>query len=111
MAQGAGYSFNTDTVSGTKVRDLSGNFLTGTVSGSTSFVTGKYSNGLNCTGGAMTVGPIDEFAYPVDTTGGLSVAAWVKLNTTTAAARCIASASANSALKWALYASNASGNV
>lgn len=111
MAQGAGYTFNTDTVSGTKVRDLSGYFLTGTVSGSTSFVTGKYGNGLNCTGGTMTVGPIDQFAYPVDVTGGLSVAAWVKLNTTTAAARCIASASANSALKWALYASNASGNV
>jgi hypothetical protein len=111
MAQSAGYSFNTDTVNGTKVRDLAGYFLTGTVSGSTSFVAGKYGNGLNCTGGAMTVGPIDEFAYPVDTTGGLSVAAWVKLNTTTAAARCIASATSNSALKWAVYASNASGNV
>lgn len=111
MAQGAGYSFNADTVSGTKVRDLAGYFLTGTVSGSTSFAAGKYGNGLNCTGGAMTVGPIDEFSYPANTSGGLSIAAWVKLNTTTAAARCIASASANSALKWALYASNTTGNV
>lgn len=111
MAQAAGYSFNADTVSGTKVRDLAGYFLTGTVSGSTSFIAGKYSNGLNCTGGAMTVGPIDEFSYPANTDGGLSIGAWVKLNTTTAAVRCIASASANSALKWALYASNASGNV
>lgn len=113
MAQAAGYSFNTDTVSGSTVRDLAGYFLHGTVSGSTSFVAGKtgYGNGLNCTGGSMTVGPINEFDYPVNTDGGLSVAAWVKLNTTTAAVRCIASATANSALKWALYASNASGNV
>src|ERR1044072_7526035 len=109
MAQAAGYSFNSDTVSGTKVRDLAGYFLHGTVSGSTSFVTDKYGNGLNLTGGAMTVGPIDEFSYPVNTDGGLSVAAWVKLNTTTAAARCIASATANSALHWALPPSNAPG--
>lgn len=111
MAQAAGYSFNTDTVSGSKVRDLAGYFLDGTVSGSTSFATGQYGNGLNCTGGAMTVGPIDEFSYPANTDGGLSIAAWVKLNTTTAAARCIASATASAALKWALYASNATGNV
>ena len=111
MAQGAGYSFNSDTVSGSKVRDLSGYFLTGTIVGSAATATGKYGNGLNCTGGAMRVGPIGEFDYPVNTDGGLTVAAWVKLNTTTSAARCIASASAASALKWALYASNASGNV
>jgi hypothetical protein len=111
MAQAAGYSFNTDTVTGSTVRDLAGYFLNGTISGSAAVATGKYGNGLNCTGGSMTVGPIDEFSYPVNTDGGLSVAAWVKLNDNTAAARCIASATANSALKWAVYASNASGNV
>jgi hypothetical protein len=52
----------------------------------------------------------DSF-YPLNTDGGLSVAAWVELNDNTAAARCIASASSGGTLNWALYASNASGNV
>ena len=113
MAQAAGYSFNSATIadSGTVVRDLAGNFLHGTLTGSVALTTGgKYSDGLNCTGGAMKVTALSG-SYPVNTSGGLSVAAWVKLNTTTAAARCIASGKDTSALVWALYASNASGNV
>ena len=52
----------------------------------------------------------DSF-YPLNTDGGLSIAAWVELNDNTAAARCIASASSGGTLNWAVYASNASGNV
>lgn len=112
MAQGAGYSFNSSTVSGSKVRDLAGYFLTGTIVGSAAITTGgKYSDGLNCTGGALQIASIDSSFYPVNTDGGLSVAAWVKLNTTTAAARCIASAQSGGLLNWAVYASNSSGNV
>jgi hypothetical protein len=115
VAQAAGYSFNTDTVDGTTVRDLAGYFLHGTVAGSATFVPARYGNGLNCTGGALhvVVRPPkagDDF-YPLNTDGGLSIAAWVKLNTTTAAARCIASAAGSGTLDWAVYASNASGNV
>lgn len=110
MAQAAGYSFNSSTVSGSVVRDLAGYFLHGTIVGSAAIATGKYGNGLNCTGGAMQVADINQFTYPVNTSGGLAIAAWVKLNTTTAAARCISSAKSG-ALNWALYASNASGNV
>jgi hypothetical protein len=110
MAQAAGYSFNSSTVSGSTVRDLAGYFLHGTITGSAAITTGKYGNGLNCTGGAMQVANINQFTYPVNTSGGLSIAAWVKLNTTTAAPRCISSAK-STGLDWALYASNASGNV
>lgn len=114
MAQSAGYSFNSDTLVGTKVRDLAGYFLDGTIVGSAAITTGKsgYGNALNCTGGAMQI-PVLSGTYPIDTSGGLTVAAWVKLNTTTSAARCIASGVSNSGAtrNWALYASNASGNV
>lgn len=115
MAQSAGYTFNADTVSGTTVRDLAGYFLHGTIVGSATLVAGRYGDGLNCTGGAMhvVVRPPkagDDF-YPLSTDGGLSIAAWVELNDNTAAARCIASASSGGTLNWALYASNASGNV
>lgn len=111
MAQAAGYTFNSDTVTSTRIRDLAGYFLHGTILGSAEIVTGKYDDGLNCTGGAMRVANIDEFSYPLNADGGLSIAAWVKLNTTTAAARCVASAATGTTLRWALYASNASGNV
>ncbi len=110
MAQAAGYSFNPSTVDGATVRDLAGYFLHGTVVGSAAITTGKYGDGLSCTGGALRV-PVQAFTYPLNTDGGLSVAAWVKLSTATAAARVIASAAANSTLVWAVYASNASGNV
>lgn len=114
MAQSAGYSFNSDTVVGTRVRDLAGYFLDGTIVGSAAITTGKsgYGNALNCTGGALQI-PVAADTYPINTSGGLTVAAWVKLNTTTSAARCIASGISNSGASrdWALYASNASGNV
>lgn len=112
MAQGAGFSFNTDTVVGTKVRDLAGYFVDGTVVGSATIVAGKtgYGNALHCTGGALQV-PVAALTYPIDTSGGLTVAAWVKLDDNTAAARCIASGTSAGALDWALYASNAAGNV
>jgi len=112
MAQGAGYSFNADTVVGSTVRDLAGYFLDGKIVGSAAITTGQfgYGNALNCTGGALQI-PVESGTYPINTDGGLTVAAWVKLNSTTAAARCIASAKSASALDWALYASNASGNV
>ncbi|HEY3559656.1 MAG TPA: LamG-like jellyroll fold domain-containing protein [Kribbella sp.] len=112
MAQAAGYSFNSDTVSGTTVRDLAGYFLNGTIVGSAAIVTSKtdYGNALHCTGGALQV-KVAADTYPVDTSGGLSVGAWVKLDDTTAAARCIASGKDATALRWALYASNAAGNV
>ncbi|MFI6674522.1 LamG-like jellyroll fold domain-containing protein [Kribbella sp. NPDC050469] len=115
MAQSAGYTFNAETVNGTTVRDVAGYFLHGTIVGSAAVVAGRYGNGLNCTGGAMRVvvrppKPGDDF-YPLNTDGGLSVAAWVQLNNSTAAARCIASATSGGTLNWAVYASNASGNV
>lgn len=112
MAQAAGYSFNADTVAGTTVRDLAGYFLHGTIVDSAAITAGKagYGNALNCTGGALQI-QAASLTYPIDTTGGLAVAAWVKLNTTTAAARCIASGKSSGALDWAFYASNASGNV
>lgn len=113
MAQAAGYSFNTDTVTGTTVRDLAGYFLDGTLVGSAALTTGKsgYGNALSLTGGAMQV-PVADDTYPLSDVAGLAVAAWVKLDTTTAASRCIASIHTGSgSLDWALYASNASGNV
>lgn len=114
MAQAAGYSFNSDTVAGSKVRDLAGYFLHGTIVGSAAIATGKtgYGDALNCTGGALQI-PVEDDTYPIDASGGLTVAAWVKLNTTTSAARCIASGVSNSGATrdWALYASNGSGNV
>lgn len=112
MAQAAGYSFNTGTVVGSKVYDLTGSFLDGAIVGSAAITSGKsgYGNALNCTGGALQV-PVLFGAYALDTSGGIAVAAWVKLNTTTAAARCIASGKSSGTLNWALYASNASGNV
>lgn len=114
MAQSAGFSFNSDTVSGSTVRDLAGYFLHGTISGSAAITTGKsgYGDALNCTGGGLQV-PVKDGTYPVNTDGGLTVAAQVKLNTTTAAARCIASGISNGGATrdWGLYASNASGNV
>ncbi|TCM37224.1 LamG-like jellyroll fold domain-containing protein [Kribbella sp. VKM Ac-2568] len=115
MAQAAGYTFNADTVDGTTVRDVAGYFLHGTIVGSAALTTGRYGNGLNCTGGAMHVlvrppKAGDDF-YPLNTDGGLSVAAWVQLNTNTVAARCIASATSDGTLNWAVYASNATGNV
>lgn len=115
MAQSAGYTFNADTVGGTTVRDVAGYFLHGTIVGSAVVVAGRYGDGLNCTGGAMRVivrppKAGDDF-YPLNTDGGLSVAAWVQLNNSTAAARCIASATSGGTLNWAVYASNASGNV
>jgi hypothetical protein len=112
MAQAAGYSFNTGTVSGTQVQDLTGSFLDGTIVGSAAITSGKsgYDGALNCTGGALRV-PVPFGAYALDTSGGIAVSAWVKLNTTTAAQRCIASGSSSGALDWALYGSNASGNV
>lgn len=114
MAQAAGFSFNSDTVTGSKVRDLAGYFLDGTIVGSAAIATGKtgYGDALNCTGGALQV-QIPANTYPVNTDGGLTVAAWVKLNTTTSAARCIASGVSNGGATrdWGLYASNASGNV
>lgn len=111
MAQGAGYNFNSDTVSGSTVRDLAGYFANGTIVGSAAIVAGKsgYGNALNCTGGALQI-VVPPDTYPVNTDGGISVAAWVQLNNSTAAARCIASAKSGS-LDWALYASNATGNV
>ncbi|MEU4286818.1 LamG-like jellyroll fold domain-containing protein [Kribbella sp. NPDC026596] len=115
MAQSAGYTFNADTVSGTTVRDVAGYFLHGSIVGSATLVAGKYGNGLNCTGGAMHVvvrpPKAGDSFYPLNTDGGLSIAAWVELNDNTAAARCIASASSGSTLNWAVYASNASGTV
>jgi hypothetical protein len=115
VAQSAGYTFNADTVSGTTVRDVAGYFLHGTIVGSATLVAGRYGDGLNCTGGAMHVvvrpPKAGDSFYPLNTDGGLSVAAWVELNDNTAAARCIASASSGGTLNWALYASNASGNV
>lgn len=114
MSQVGGYTFNPETVNGNRIRDLSGYFSTGVLTGSAAITTGQagYGNALNCTGGAMRIGPVDEFAFPLEIADGLSVAAWVKLSTTTAAARCIMSASTvGGILKWALYASNASGNV
>ena len=89
MAQAAGYTFNADTVDGTTVRDVAGYFLHGTIVGSAALTTGRYGNGLNCTGGTMHVlvrppKAGDDF-YPLNTDGGLSVAAWVQLNTNTAA--------------------------
>lgn len=110
MAQAAGYSFNPSTVVGTTVRDLSGEFLDGSILGSAAITTGKYGDGLNCTGGAMQV-TVPPFTQPLDVTGGMTVAAWVKLNTTAAEVRCIASAATAGTLNWALYASAASGNV
>jgi len=115
VAQSAGYTFNADTVDGTTVRDVAGYFLHGSIVGSATLVAARYGNGLNCTGGAMHVlvrppKAGDDF-YPLNTDGGLSVAAWVKLNTTTAAARCIASAASSGTLNWAVYASNATGTV
>lgn len=114
MALGVGYSFNPSTiVGGTKVRDLSGRFYHGTISGSAALVTGKtgYGDGLHCTGGSMSV-TLPADTYPVVPDAGFAVAAWVKLDDNTAAARCIASAKNGSGtLVWALYASNASGNV
>jgi len=114
MAQAAGFSFNTDTVAGSKVRDLAGYFLDGTIVGSAAITTGKsgYGNALNCTGGALQI-PVLSGTYPIDTSGGLTLSAWVKLNTTTAAARCIVSLISNSGATRdaGLYASNASGNV
>ncbi|GAA1578637.1 hypothetical protein GCM10009789_35230 [Kribbella sancticallisti] len=115
MAQSAGYTFNADTVSGTTVRDIAGYFLHGTIVGSATLVAAKYGDGLNCTGGAMHVvvrpPKAGDSFYPLSTDGGLSIAAWVELNDNTAAARCIASASSGGTLNWAVYASNASGNV
>ena len=105
MALGVGYSFNPSTiVGGTKVRDLSGRFYHGTISGSAALVTGKtgYGDGLHCTGGAMSV-TLPADTYPVVPDAGFAVAAWVKLDDTTASARCIASAKNGSgALVWAL---------
>ncbi|MFI7062465.1 LamG-like jellyroll fold domain-containing protein [Kribbella sp. NPDC050124] len=97
------------------MRDVAGYFLHGTIVGSAAVVAGRYGNGLTCTGGAMRVvvrppKAGDDF-YPLNIDGGLSVAAWVQLNNSTAAARCIASATSGSTLNWAVYASNASGNV
>jgi hypothetical protein len=112
MAQGAGYTFNPETVIGTTVRDVAGYFVHGAITGSAALdAGGKYGQGLNCTGGSLRAANIDSFLYTVNTDGGVSFAAWVKLNTTTAAARCIASATANSVLSWAVYASNVTGNV
>lgn len=76
MALGVGYSFNPSTVIGTKVRDLSGRFFHGTVSGGATLVAGKtgYGNGLHCTGGAMTtLLPADT--YPLGPDAGFAVAA------------------------------------
>ncbi|TDD18518.1 LamG domain-containing protein [Kribbella turkmenica] len=115
MAQSAGYTFNADTVDGTTVRDVAGYFLHGTIVGSAALVAGKYGNGLDCTGGALHVvvrpPKAGDSFYPLSTDGGLSVAAWVKLNDNTAAARCIASATSTGTLNWAVYASNAGGTV
>ncbi|TCC48886.1 hypothetical protein E0H75_20165 [Kribbella capetownensis] len=115
MAQAAGYTFNADTVDGTTVRDVAGYFLPGTIVGSAVLVAARYGDGLNCTGGALhvVVRPprAGEDFYPLNTDGGLSVAAWVQLNDTTAAPRCIASATSSSTLNWAVYASNSGGNV
>ena len=112
MAQVAGYSFNPETVSGSSVRDLSGYFTHGTIVGSAAIVPGKtgYGDALNCTGGALTATALDD-TYPLTVDSGITLAAWVKLNDATAAARCIASVANETALKAALYASNASGNV
>ena len=119
MAQAAGYTFNADTVSstgvGTTVRDIAGYFLHGTITGSATLVPARYGDGLNCAGGAMHVvvrpPKAGEDFYPLNTDGGLSIAAWVELNTTSVAPRCIASAAGSGALAWAVYASNTSGNV
>lgn len=112
MAQSAGYNFNSDTVTGTTVRDQAGYFLDGTIVGSAALTSGKsgYGDALNCTGGALQIHPTAD-TYPVAPEAGIVVAAWVKLNTTTAAARCMLSGKDALALRWALYASNASGNV
>jgi hypothetical protein len=115
VAQAAGYTFNADTVDGTTVRDVAGYFLHGTIVGSAALVAGRYGNGLNCTGGALRVivrpPKAGDTFYPLNTDGGLSIAAWVQLNNTTAAPRCIASATSGGTLNWAVYASNATGNV
>ena len=110
MAQAAGYNFNPETVLGDTVRDLAGYFLHGKILGSAAIVVGKYGDGLNCTGGAMRIEAADD-TYPVNTDGGISFAGWVKLNSTTAAARCLVSVMSDGDLNVALYASNASGNV
>ena len=112
MAQGAAYTFNPEFVDGMTVRDVAGYMLHGTITGSAAIdAGGKYGQGLLCTGGAMRVSNIDEFLYPVNTDGGVSVAVWVQLSDNTAAARCIMSTTSGGSLNWALYASNASGNV
>lgn len=112
MAQAAGFSFNSETVTGSTVRDLAGYFLDGTIVGSAAIATSKtgYGNALHCTGGALQV-KVTADTYPVNTSGGLTLAAWVKLDDTTASARCAVSLADAGAQRAALYASNASGNV
>jgi hypothetical protein len=110
MAQAAGYSFNPETISGDTIRDLAGYGLHGRIVGSAGIVVGKYGDGLNCTGGAMRVEAADD-TYPINTDGGISFAGWVRLNNTTAAARCLVSAMSDGDLDVALYASNSAGNV
>jgi hypothetical protein len=113
VAQAAGYSFNAGTVAGSIVRDQAGYFLDGTITGSAAIVAADtgYGNGLHCTGGAMRVANIDQFEYALNSDDGPSVSARVKLDDTTAAARCIFSVAVGSTLKVAMYASNAAGNV
>ncbi|MFC9689309.1 LamG-like jellyroll fold domain-containing protein [Kribbella sp. NPDC056951] len=110
MAQAAGYSFNPETVWGDTVRDLAGYGLHGKVVGSATIVPAKYGDGLNCTGGALRIVAEDD-TYPTNTDGGISLAAWVRLNNNTAAARCLVSVSSDDDLNVALYASNAAGHV
>lgn len=110
MAQAAGYNFNPESVSGDMVRDLAGYGLHGRILGSAALVAAKYGDGLNCTGGAMRIVAADD-TYPVNTDGGISFAGWVRLNDTTAAARCLVSVMSDGDLDVALYASNSAGNV
>ncbi len=110
MAQAAGYNFNPETVLGDTVRDLAGYCLHGKIVGSASITTARYGGGLNCSGGALRIAAPDD-TYPVNTDGGISLAAWVRLNHNTATARCLVSIISDGDLNVALYASNAAGNV
>jgi hypothetical protein len=115
MAQSAGWNFDPTYVRSpggvVTVRDLAGYENHGKLTGAAAITTdAKYAQALHCTGGALRA-EVQQNTYPLNISGGLTLFAWVKLDDTTAAPRCIMSANSAGSLAWALYASNAAGNV
>jgi len=103
------WTFDSATVSGTKVSDSSGDGVTGTLQGGASIVTGEVNQALSLDGhsGWMNV-PAETFT---DLTGDLSLALWIKTANATRSEALLARYSAAAAEYGYIFRTNSSGHL